>query len=267
MLPPHVAKAVGHYLAAADRLLPERIWAFYVVGSTALGAFRPGRSDIDFVAVVDGSRIDRLRLVQLVSGARTGVRALVRGQVTLPETVNGVFVSKDDLTSPVTEIRPLASHVGASFRRGTGFDVNPVVWKVLLERGIAVRGPAPSELGLDPEPGLLREWNLSNLESYWRPWAERLLAGERRGRLLHPSRLTTAWGVFGPPRLHCTIMTGDVVSKEGAAAYAMDVFDSRWHPLVHEALAYWRGQPADPAFSDRERRTAEFALEVINHAR
>jgi len=49
-----VARGIAaRYLALADRLLPERIQAFYLVGSTALGAFRDGRSDVDFVAVVD----------------------------------------------------------------------------------------------------------------------------------------------------------------------------------------------------------------------
>lgn len=262
MLHPHVSAAVDHYLRAADRLVPGRICGFYVVGSTALGAFRPGRSDIDFVAVVDGDSVDRLRLVQLTSNARTGVRAVARGQWTMPETVNGVFVAKDSLTTPVTALRPLASHVGPRFTRGAGFDVNPVTWKVLLEHGVAVRGPSPGELGLDPEPAVLREWNLRNLRGYWQRWA-------LSGRLARPVRHATAWGVLGPPRLHHTIRTGGVVSKEGAGEYALEVFDARWHPLIREALAYWRGEPADPAFADRPTRTrqvSEFALEVIADA-
>ena len=30
----------------------------------------------------------------------------------------------------------------------------------------------------------------------------------------------TAWGVLGAPRLHCTIATGEVISKEAAGEYA-----------------------------------------------
>ncbi|UQA97301.1 hypothetical protein [Streptomyces halobius] len=40
-----------------------------------------------------------------------------------------------------------------------------------------VRGPAPDKIGVDPEPGRLRAWNLENVHDYWRSWAERALTG------------------------------------------------------------------------------------------
>ena len=43
------------YLRLAERLLPGRVVGFYLVGSAALGSFRPGRSDIDFIAVMDSA--------------------------------------------------------------------------------------------------------------------------------------------------------------------------------------------------------------------
>ena len=67
------ARLAGRYLRLADRLLPGRIAAFYVVGSAALGAYRAGRSDIDFVAVLDRpltpAEIGRLRIVHVLSGS------------------------------------------------------------------------------------------------------------------------------------------------------------------------------------------------------
>ncbi len=272
---PHVTRAVDHYLAVADRLLPGRVTGFYVVGSTALGAFRPGRSDIDFVAVIDGAFTERdlrsLRLVWLTSGLRTVARNVPRGRLMLPETVNGVFVAADDITRPVTEIRPLASHTGHVFEHHGAFDVNPVVWKVLAEHGVPFRGPAPAALGLNPEPARLKAWNHDNLHRYWRPWGERLL--RRRPSPLPGGRMRarwlTAWGVLGPPRLHHTIATGEVVSKEAAGEYALDVFPAHRHPLIREALACRLGHPSAPAFTDRAerfRQTAEFVLEVVADA-
>src|SRR5262249_22828737 len=52
VLPGSVAELVGRYLRRVDLAIPGAIQGFYVVGSTALGAFRPGRSDVDFVAVL-----------------------------------------------------------------------------------------------------------------------------------------------------------------------------------------------------------------------
>ena len=260
--------AVRRYLTMADRLLPGRLEGLYVVGSAALGAFRPGRSDIDFVAVLSGpatsADVRRLRVLHATTAAGTAPRAVLRGQP-LTGACNGVFVRVDDLRPPVTAIRPLASHSGHQFWVGRGFDVNPVVWKNLAERGIAVRGPAPSELGLDCEPGRLRAWNLDNLDRYWSPWASTLLTAPTRTARFRP-RWTTAWGVLGAPRLHHTIATREVISKEAAGNYALEVFDRSWHPIIREGLAYWLGQPADPAFRavrKRAQRTAEFVLEVV----
>ena len=141
--------------------------------------------------------------------------------------------------------------------------------KVLAERGVAARGPSPGSLGLDPQPELLRAWNLANLESYWRPWATAVLRRPGLRARLQPG-WTTAWGVLGAPRLHRTIATGEVVSKEAAGEYALGAFDRRWQPIVERALACRRRRP-----SDRERQNvaslvreaAAFVLEVVRSAR
>jgi hypothetical protein len=256
-------------LGLADRLLPRRVVGFYVVGSVALGAFRANRSDVDFVAVTDGPlarrQISRLRLLHLLTGARSGVQAARRGRFPVPGTPNGVYVQLDDLQRPVSEIVPIASHTGRSFVVGCGFDVNPVVWKVFAQRGVALRGPAPETLGLQPQPELLRRWNLDNLDAYWRPWAER---AERRGRLtprLFP-RWATAWGVLGAPRLHHTVATGEVIDKEAAGIYARETLGAEHHPIIDEALAFWRGERARGRFADRAGATASFVLDVVRSA-
>ena len=163
----------------------------------------------------------------------------------------------------------MASHVGHQFRTGkAGSDVSPVAWKVLAERGVPIRGPEPSSLPLDPQPELLRSWNLLNLESYWRPWASSV-EQSLQARFWTRPRYWTAWGVLGTPRLHHTMVTGEVVSKEAAGEYALDVFPQRWHPLIADALAYWRSQPDRLGLSPRERGrlTSEFVFEVIDSAR
>ncbi|HEX6423232.1 MAG TPA: nucleotidyltransferase domain-containing protein [Acidimicrobiales bacterium] len=262
--------AVERYLGLVDRLLPGRVTGFYLVGSVALGDHRPGRSDIDFVGVVEGDldrgELRRLRLVHALSGVRTAAGALARGQVTLPGTCNGVYVRAADLSRPVSRIAPVASHTGASFAVGRGFDVNPVQWATFATRGVALRGPEPATLGLDPEPASLRAWNLDNLASYWVPWAERLRRRPGVRYRSHP-RWWTSWGVLGAPRLHHTVATGRVIGKDAAGGYARTTFDARWHPLIDEALAYRRGEPADPRYRDVRTRSAATAAFVLDVAR
>lgn len=268
---PRVERAAERYLAGIDRLLPEVVTGFYVVGSTALGAYREGRSDIDFVAVVDGdlgpAQVRRLRLQHVRSGVQTGLAALRRGVSPLTGTCNGIFVRSADLALPVGEIRSVANHSGVHFGGPTGSDLSPVAWITLATQGLAVRGPSPASLPLDPQIDLLGPWNLGNLESYWRPWADRVRASPAVRFAARPRRWT-AWGMLGPPRLHHTIATGRVISKEAAGEYALDVFPARWHPLLADALAYVRRQPRRVRYSpvDRARRTADFVDEVIASA-
>ncbi|MEU4805791.1 aminoglycoside adenylyltransferase domain-containing protein [Actinosynnema sp. NPDC023587] len=272
MLPHDAARATAHYLAVADRLLPKKITGFYVVGSAALGAWQPRCSDVDFIAVVagglDDGQVRRLRALHLLGNAPAAGRSIARIDPTLPGTVNGAFVSAADLAEPVTRIDPLASHSGWSFHRGRAFEVNPVVWKVLRDGGIALRGPAPAGLGLDPEPDRLRAWNLDQLRGHWRSWANRLLSGQPRRKPLVPAHRLAVSRVLGPPRLHHTVVTGEVISKEAAAEYALDTFGHRWQPLVRAALAQRGGPPVPdpPAPGDLLRLAGEFTLEVVADA-
>lgn len=263
----------AQYLALADRVLPRRIVGFYLVGSTALGAYRDGRSDVDFIAVLDrrltGPELRRIRLAQLASNLRTGPRAFRNGHVAMPGTVNGSYVAADDLTLPVTTIRPVASHVGVAFRKGSAFDVNPVVWKELSERGVVLRGAPPADLQLDPETARLRQWNFDNLSRYWRGWAEAAARGRRTNSRFLPTGWIVAWGVLGAPRLHHTIATGEIISKETAGEYALDTFDHSWRAVIEEALAFQRCEPTDASGARKERvaRAGAFVLEVIRSAK
>lgn len=267
-MPLHDAeRAAARYLAVADRLLPGRITGYYLVGSAALGAWRPGVSDVDFVAVlcgpVRGRELRRLRVLHGAGNLEAVGSAAVHGKPAIPGTVNGVFVAEDEIGRPVTRIRPIAAHSGRAFRRGRAFDVNPVTWQVLAEHGITVRGPSPDELGLDPEPDRLRAWNLDQLHGHWRTFAERAISPKPPRKPLVSAGRVAAAGLFGPPRMHHTIATGKVIPKETAGEYALDTFAARWHPLIRTALAIRAGERArvDP------KQAGEFMLDVIADAR
>jgi hypothetical protein len=76
--------------------------------------------------------------------------------------------------------------------------------------------------------------------------------------------------VLGVPRLHYTIATGAIATKEAAGHYALEVFEPRWHPLIEDALAFWRGQPAPSAYrrhpARRRQDVAEFVDVVVDSA-
>ena len=278
MLPAPVAGVVDRFLARLDRAVPGAVAGFYVVGSVALGGFRAGRSDIDFVATLDRSLtsadLGALRSVHRRSWAGSVIKGFACPPHSWPLACNGLFLGTADLASPPAAVTPVAAQVAGRFAAGPrqGFDRNPVTWWTLAHKGIAVRGLPPGQLGIHLDDAALRAWTAANLASYWRPWAAAVAgggAGALRVRLAHlHARRLAAWGALGTARMHATIRSGTVISKEEAGEYALDVFDPGWHPVIRDALAYWRGLPALPGRTSRVLRaeTAGFVSHVIDAA-
>lgn len=266
-----VARNAGRCLALAELLFRGRVAGFYLVGSVALGGYRPGQSDIDFVAALTERQpadCRRVRALQLTSGFLTSAKWILRGNLAAPDTCNGVFVEEGQLSRPVSSIEPIAGYSGIGLECGTAFDVNPVQWKVLAERGIALKGVATADLSLDPEPETLRQWNLNNLDSYWRQLANRCLEGRSPMSRQTPPAVAIGWISLGPARMHHTVATGDVITKEEAGEYALATFGSEWHPTIRAAIAA-RGGVSQPRLLglDDYRRAGEFALHVIESAK
>jgi hypothetical protein len=272
-LPAAASAAAEELLARLDRELPGRIAGLYIVGSACLGAFRADRSDVDFVAIVRGEfgaeEAGRLRAIH----RSLWVAALARDvglRRRWPLVCNGSYLAPDALRRSPLEVTPLAGQVAGRFGAGErGFDVNPVTWHVLARHGIALRGPEPKRLNIRTDPEELRAWMLENLNSYWRRWA---LRASRPGpaTLRAVPRRFTAWGVLGAPRLHYTLATGEIASKEAAGRYALEVFAPEWRPLIEEALAFWHGAPSTALYRRRpelrRRATAAFVAHVIESA-
>lgn len=260
---------VDDLLARLDRALPGQVEGLYVVGSACVGAYRPGRSDIDFVAILDGElnreELARLRAVHLGRWASSLIRDTALG-ARWPLVCNGIYLRPSDLARSPLEVIPIAAHVAGHFRVAPklGFDVNPVTWHTLADHGVAIRGEDPAKLEIHTDVPELRRWSLGNLNSYWRRWARRRLDV----RAL--PRRAAAGGVLGAPRLHCTVATGAIVTKESAAAYALETFDREWHPLIREALAFWHGGPPLRPYRYRpvhlRRDASEFVSTVIDSA-
>jgi hypothetical protein len=250
--------------------------AFYVVGSVCLGAFREGRSDIDFVAIVDGvlapGELHRLRAVHLGRWAASLVGDGVLRR-TWPLVCNGSYLSRGALSCSPLEVSALAGHVAGRFGVGPSrdFDVNPVTWHVLAHHGIAVRGPEPGRLEIRCDPAELMAWTRGNLDGYWRAWAARARRppGSELSAVRALPRRFAAAGVLGVSRLHYTLATGEIVSKEAAGEYALSTLGTEWHAVIEDALAFWRGAPPlsgrfrrDPI--RRTRRAADFVAYVID---
>jgi hypothetical protein len=269
MLPAEVSETVGRFLHTLDRVIPGRVEGFYLIGSTALGAFRQGRSDIDFVAVLakqlQPGELRELRRTVQASGAHALARDAVLGR-RWPLVCNGVYVTKRDLASSSLLVEPAAAHVAGRYTTGHAFEVNPVTWHTLAHHGITIRGPTPDALSIFVDDLQLRDWTLTNLNTHWRDWTK--TAHHRVAPGVNPFyRRGAAWGVLGAPRLHRTVCAAEIISKESAGRYALRTFSKRWHPIIRDALAYWGGsQGSHMSPFHRQREATRFVERVIADA-
>lgn len=266
-LPAPVSRLVEDLLARLDRALPGRIEGLYVVGSASTGAFRLGRSDVDFVAVVDRdlSRLELARVWAVHMGC--WMSALVHGTARghWPLVCNGIYVRSEDLSKSPLVVTAVAGYVSGRFRPAPryGFDVNPITWHTLAAHGIAVRGPDRERLQVHADQAELRSWTRSNLNAYWRRWVERARRPGVREAVL--GRRFTSAGTLGVARLHYTIATGEITTKEEAGAHALQTSDPRWRPLIEDALAWWRSEPSRPPYRGHAARRRRDAAEFVSH--
>lgn len=228
-LPADVADACAAYLDLVDRHAPGLVEGLYLQGSVALGDYRPGVSDIDFVAVT-GRAAD--------PAAVAAIHAELRRRCPGPD-FDGLYVGWDDLRrDPALAAPGLAVH-DWRVEPASRFERNLVTWHILASSGVTLRGPAVTGLGVHTDWPALAAATERNLVEYWTPW----LHGPARG-LAGLSAWATAWGVLGVARLRHTLATGRVTSKTEAAGYAFDRYGPRWHRIVGEALRIRVGGPA-----------------------
>ena len=229
-------------LNALDTELPDLVTGFHLVGSAALGDFRPHASDLDFVAVLS-TNPDEAALTAM----ERLHRQLDGGGRNLP--VDGVYVLNHELVSdPSGTAGPCV--MDGRFSRSGCHERHPAAWAVLKEFGIPLRGPS---IQSGPRFGsrVLETWALTRLvergsppAGRW-PWATRC---PRRGLPI----LEASHRVLSACRDHYAVATGSPTSKEHAGLYGLITFPDRWRPLIDEALHARRRPDARPNHGDVE---------------
>jgi hypothetical protein len=234
---PLVERTVDAYIDAVDTEAPGLLSGLYLTGSAALGDFRPQTSDIDFVAVTDAPP-DSAAIAALE-------RAHARLRRRWPSPYfDGIYVTWDDLASdPERAGFGPYSHEGQFYAHRSSSD-DPVTWHTLAHHGVACRGPSKFDVWADPE--VLARWTLDNLDTYWRRLLDRASRPLSLWGLAAYSPYGAVWVVLGVTRLHYTLATGDIGSKELAGCYALQVFPEEWHRIVNESLRIRRADYARP---------------------
>jgi hypothetical protein len=243
--------AARNLVALIERHLPNMLASLTLVGSATDGDYRPGRSDLDFVAVLHGpATADDL-------DGLTVLHRLYGGDPTLP-VLDGIWITPAELAAGPDATPPGPTSDQGTFLSESIGNRNPVTWVTLRDGGRTIFGSLDRDAVWQDRERLL-SWVCGNVDAYWSRWlddAGRLWT--RRGfGLLGNSGV--AWGVLGISRMHHTLVTGGIVSKSAAGRHALAVFDARWHPIVEEALRIRNGSPGGGLGNPVARRKAALA--------
>ena len=259
---PAVLQAAGRHLKELDRAAPGLVEMLYLTGSVALGDYRHGVSDVDFLAVT--SRPPDCSELASLAGIQEAMRVAPGGSSVA--YYDGVYLDRPSLGSMPDEEQPVPHVVGGEFRADHPCgELNPVLWWTLVRCGVTVRGPAATGLGLRPDPARLRRYNLDNLRTYWQPLAGQIRTAVAERAPGAPARAEgVAWAALGAPRLHYTLATRRVTSKSAAAAYVAETFPA-WADLAARARS-WRAGEDLPFRSDDALAAADLVDAVAEDA-
>lgn len=256
---PQVVEMTMNSLCRSLNQKTSIIESVYIYGSTALGDYIEGSSDIDFIAVLreQAGAAD----IQAISAAHDEVE---KG---IPNTdIMGAYLLIHDLGKPETEISSLLTYYDNQLHvDGKGGDINPITWWILKKHGIRISG---SHLSFDYDldvKSLLR-YVIGNLNTYWVTWIDRL---EEQLSLLNLSdeesmtkQLDQAveWCTLGMLRQLYTLKEHDITSKTEAGLYGIATLPQKWHGLIHEAIHIKRRRPDRCYTSNVQRLTDLLAL-------
>lgn len=222
-------ETVDAYLEAIDAEAPALIEGLYLVGSVALGDFRPHHSDVDFVAVTGG----RLESTGYAALERVHDRLSARGSRPF---FDGIYVTWADLAGDPADASPGPyTHEGRLHPEGRS-ERHPVTWRTLAQAGVCCCGPALADTTIWSDPAALAAWTNNNLDAYWQHMLEPGSWLTQRGGLAGLSAYACEWCVLGVSRLHYTLATGQITSKDGGGVHAQAAFDAEWQPVISESL-------------------------------
>ena len=219
--------------SAIERHLGSDLLGLYLFGSLAVGAFYPGKSDLDLMAIVaaeveEGQQLDALKSLH---------DAFVSEWPAWVERVEVTYMDRavlrtlgDRPSGRIAVINPGEPlHI-----RDAGFD-STLDWHSVSTQGETILGPPPLELGPKVSAPAYRH----AVEALLREW---------------PSRVRAPWVAYVPAHQGYVVMTlcralyalatGEQTTKEEAAAWAAAKYPE-WSSFINEARAKYRADVHD----------------------
>ncbi len=202
----------------------------YLTGSIPLGDFRPGKSDIDFIVLLEQVP-DKTTLLKFED-----IHKRIKQKFRRP-CLNGYYLTVEDFERSGEENkRGLPSFFEGRWYFNRPFELDLVTLFELKTISLTIYGPPASELpigiGLDEVLAQLHQ----NINTYWAVWIKTHDSFSVPGLSLALFPGLTEWGVLGVARQLYTLETGKIASKTGAGYYALDRLPRSFSDIILTAI-------------------------------
>jgi hypothetical protein len=263
-LPKMVETVLNDYIRLFHKHLPETLEGLYLHGSIALNSFVDEFSDIDFITIT------KHRLSKEDSDVLTLIHKSIQHTYQKPE-LDGVYILKEDIgkmdPSSKDENEMYIYYNNGELNCGAYFNFNPITWYLFKYKGIRVLGPEISSYEIELSSEQMREYVLSNMNTYW---AGRVLSLENSIDEVknYPTSVIdneVEWSILGVLRQYYTLKESSIISKQDAGTYGLQQLPEEWHGLIKEAMKIRHGVDVKSSYSVEERvkHTLEFLKYLI----
>lgn len=258
-LPKGVEVVVNHYLNVFNAKLPDLVEAFYIVGSIALGDYHEGKSDIDFVSVINREVTpDEMKIINEVHKEIS---------FKYPKSeLEGSYITPEQFGKLDKDIGQVVHFDGKNIRHdGKSGNAGVVTWFMLKKYGITITGKSPENYIHYIDINDLISYIQLNANTYWAEWTGRASRNFPVDGMLTLFGQKVEWGVLGISRLYYTMYEGDIVSKYEAGKYVLGRVPPNFEMILKEALRIRKGESKSYYKSPFKRRkdTVQFMMYMI----
>jgi Nucleotidyltransferase domain. len=229
-VPDAAREILDQYFARLNKELPDRLDAFYLFGSVSLDAFQEGFSDLDFAAVTNRPLTEReVRILEQIHHEL---------EVSFPKTsLDGRYVWNEDLESLGDKDCPYHYFNSGRLAGIERLQKDSVDAFQIKYYGIPIIGRDPRSYSYSVDWTVLTRNMKSNLEHYWLNWRRKVEKFPSKAYFgMFIKGWMIEWGVLGVSRIFYSIREHDLISKAGAAHYAMQHVPERWHRILQESI-------------------------------
>jgi len=247
LLPKDVEIVINYYLNVFNAKLPDLVESFFIVGSIVLNDYREGKSDIDFVSVINRDVTpDEVNTIKEIHKEISSK---------YPESkLEGSYVTPQQMGKPDKDMGSILYFDGNLKYDCKSGNASIVTWFMLKKYGITINGKLPEHYVSSIDVDDLVNYVKINANTYWAKWTERISRKLSVDSVLTLFGQKVEWGVLGISRLYYTLHEGDIASKYEAGKYALSRVPPDFEMILKEALRIRKGKTGSYYKSPFKRR-------------